>query len=176
MPRYNPLSFLDFEISDDASRALARVDLVDLPLNILTPEINEIGSIIEDIRANRVASSVVEPQREVSGLHALAESIYCFRQKRDEIFGGRVFADPRWDILLGLFIAGEQGKRMSVSSALMSALCPATTALRHLSFMVGSGLVRRINHKMDVRVVWVELSDEARGKVTVVLQSWFDDD
>lgn len=159
------------DMSDYGVGPLNKVDNVELPLNIVTAEIEELGLIMDRLRI-RARKSDDRLSGVPGGLLALAEAIYCFRRRRDDAFGRDMFSDPRWDMLLDLFIAGERNKRISVSSVCIGASCPATTALRHLSALVRTGLVQRKSDDADGRVVWVELSDDGRAKLVGVLRSW----
>ena len=94
-----------------------------------------------------------------------AQEAYITRRLRDEIFGGRLFADPSWDILLDLFIASHEGENVSVSSACIAASVPSTTALRHIAHLVDIGLVLRRPHPRDSRSTYLELSKEGAAKM-----------
>ena len=106
-----------------------------------------------------------------------------YRQARARYFDGELFADPAWDILLDLMAAKAENSQVSVSSLCIAASVPATTALRWISQMVASGLLRRVQDKEDRRRAFIELTDETvqamaryfaeidaeAGKVTVVV-------
>lgn len=148
------------------------VDRVALPLNLVTAEIEKIGRILDGLRATiDTAEPIVEPTSP-SALVKLARSMYRFRRVRDEEFGSSMFHDPRWDMLLDLFIASELGRRISTSSACIASSAPSTTALRHLSALVTHGLVRRVSNGHDARSTWVELTDEGHARVASVLSRW----
>lgn len=57
-----------------------------------------------------------EPACPPQNLLALTKFIIKFRRSRGLYFGTSLFADPAWDMLLDLFLAGEEGRRVSVSS------------------------------------------------------------
>ena len=147
------------------------IDQIELPLRLATADVEALGRILDRIRATRAKPALPSPDFSDS-LLALAESIYRFRRVRDEVFGEGSFSDPRWDMLLDLFISAEKGRRVSVSSACIGAAAPATTALRHLSALVKEGLVERRRHEADARVVNVELTAEGWEKVRRVLLAW----
>ncbi len=90
---------------------------------------------------------------------ALARKAYALRRKRDSLFGNPdLFGEPAWDILLDLFIAQGEGKRVSVSSACIGSAAPPTTGLRWLGVLAEQGLVVRENDPDDHRRVLVRLT------------------
>ncbi|MDT9598967.1 winged helix DNA-binding protein [Sphingosinicella rhizophila] len=103
------------------------------------------------------------------GIDVLREArrSYMSRRERDRIFGGRLFADPSWDILLDLFIAQHEGQNVSVSSACIAASVPSTTALRHIAHLVEIGLVVRRPHPRDSRSTFLELTEKGRTRMNL---------
>jgi hypothetical protein len=96
---------------------------------------------------------------------------YRARREREYIFGEGRFADPVWDILLDLFIARSEGRKVSVSSACIAAMVPPTTALRHIANMADDGLVERTRHPKDNRCSYLSLSDTAYSKMLLYFSS-----
>jgi hypothetical protein len=99
-------------------------------------------------------------------LMRLAREVYESRRMRERIFGSGLFADPSWDILLDLYIAQREDRRVTVSSACIAASAPTTTATRHISHLVQTGLVVRVPHPCDARSSYLELSTKAETKLT----------
>jgi DNA-binding MarR family transcriptional regulator len=88
------------------------------------------------------------------------------RRRRESLFetagfGNGMFGEPVWDMILDLYVARSQDKRISVSSLCIAAAVPSTTALRHISLMVQSGLATRQGDPDDARRVYIGLSDRA---------------
>jgi DNA-binding MarR family transcriptional regulator len=83
---------------------------------------------------------------------------YRLRRERDQLFPG-LFVDPAWDMLLDLGIAREQQRQISVSSLCIAAMCPPTTALRHLEALQKAGLICRSPDPCDKRRMFLTLSD-----------------
>ena len=79
---------------------------------------------------------------------------------RIHFFPDGLFSDPAWDMLLDLTHARLHGKQISVSSLCIAGRVPATTALRRIGDLVGSGLVTRIKDPRDGRRVFIELTAE----------------
>lgn len=85
----------------------------------------------------------------------------AMRRDRDNVFGGDLFGEPAWDMLLDLFIHQSQGKPVSVSSLCMGSAGPATTALRHIKILTDRGHLQRHPDPTDARRIWVSLSPAA---------------
>lgn len=96
----------------------------------------------------------------------LARSTYRERRRRAAVFQDQtLFGEPAWDILLDLFIAAKERKRLPVTSACIGAAVPATTALRWLTVLEDKGLIVRENDTADARRVFVRLSAEGYEKM-----------
>lgn len=91
------------------------------------------------------------------------------RRQRGRFLGHDLFADPAWDILLELYAAEAEGRKISVSGVCESAAVSATTGLRWLGKLERAGLVVRCSDPLDRRRSWVRLSPTA----VVALQHYF---
>lgn len=91
----------------------------------------------------------------------MARALYRERRLRSRYFSGSLFAEPTWDMLLDLFIADCERRRVSVKSVCIGANVPTTTALRHLRWLEEQGLVERLNHPRDARSIHVRLTAAA---------------
>jgi hypothetical protein len=94
-----------------------------------------------------------------------ARAIYRNRRARIRHFDDSLFAEPSWDILLDLFIADEEGRSVSVSSACIGAAAPYATALRHLGSMQRKGLVERSAHPHDRRCQQINITAAAASSM-----------
>ena len=103
---------------------------------------------------------------DTDGLLETAREVYDARRKRERIFGPGLFADPSWDILLDLYIAKREGRKVTISSACIAASAPTTTATRHISHLVQAGLVMRVPHPVDARSSYLQLSAAGERKLT----------
>lgn len=89
----------------------------------------------------------------------LARQTYDDRRRRNKIFrSDELFGEPAWDILLDLFIAAKERRRVSVTSACIGSAVPSTTALRWISILERQGLLTREADPGDARRVYVRLS------------------
>lgn len=92
----------------------------------------------------------------------IARQTYEDRRRRGKIFrSDDLFGEPAWDILLDLFIAAKERRRVSVTSACIGSAVPSTTALRWITILEKHALLAREADPGDARRVYVKLS--ARG-------------
>ncbi len=96
-----------------------------------------------------------------------ARRSYAGRRERERLFGGALFADPVWDILLYLFIAAGEGRHVSVSEVCSAASVPATTALRNIAHMTDRKLLIRCANPEDRRSSYLKLSAVALEKMAL---------
>lgn len=83
------------------------------------------------------------------------------RRLRDQVFGGGLFEDPAWDMLLDLFAAELERAQVSVSSLCIAASVAPTTALRWIARMTEAGLFVRQPDPFDRRRAFMALSHRA---------------
>lgn len=83
------------------------------------------------------------------------------RTRRATFFDEDLFADPAWDILLDLYQAELEQRRISVSSCCIAAKVPQTTALRWINRLLRQGMLERASDPLDGRRIFVALSDDA---------------
>lgn len=102
----------------------------------------------------------------------VARSAYRERRRRGEVFNDpTLFGEPAWDIMLDLFIAAKERKRLPVTSACIGAAVPVTTALRWLTVLEDKGLILRENDTADARRVFVRLSTDGYEKMIAYFSS-----
>jgi hypothetical protein len=95
----------------------------------------------------------------------LARHTYRRRRSRILFFEESLFGEPAWDLLLDLFIAAKERKRVPVTSACIGAAVPTTTALRWLALLEDRGLVVREADPTDARRIFVRLTAEAYARM-----------
>lgn len=91
----------------------------------------------------------------------LARRAYSDRRRRAKYFDASLFGEPAWDLLLDLFIAEKEGRRVSVTSACIGAAVPSTTALRWILVLENEDLVWRENDPKDARRAFLHLTAKA---------------
>jgi len=94
------------------------------------------------------------------------------RRARNELFGGELFADPAWDMLLDLYLSTIEGRGVCISDACIAAGIPSTTALRCLGRMEECGLVARRRDEADARRVYVELMPGTKAALDAWLEQF----
>lgn len=116
-------------------------------------------------------------------MHVLAgdcDSGECARRARSEIqarsararfFRASLFSDPAWDILLELFSAEQEGRRVSISAAGLTAQIPLTTVLRWINALEREGLVERAGDPTDARRTFLRLTESGLRSMTHYFQS-----
>lgn len=92
---------------------------------------------------------------------AVMRVVWALRRARSDIFPFDIFADPAWDLLIDLYLAKLESRRISVSSACIASCVPPTTALRWIANLVEKGLIVRKADPFDGRRIFVELSADA---------------
>ena len=88
------------------------------------------------------------------------------RRRRRSLFGGREVSDNAWDILLDLFVASFESRKVTVKRACVAADAPMTTAIRYIAFLESIGLIHRSKNPNDARSTFLELTDLGIGKLT----------
>lgn len=109
---------------------------------------------------------------------ALAIRIYRARRARARCFPDHadLFGEPAWDVLLDLYIAGERGEQVSVSSVGVAADVPSTTALRWIGMLTERGLIERSADGRDGRRKFLALTAAGKEGVELWLRLWLSDE
>lgn len=93
------------------------------------------------------------------------------RAARAQFFKASLFSDPAWDILLELFAAQQEGRRVSISAAGLTAEIPLTTALRWIAALEREELVERAGDPTDARRTFLKLTGTGLRAMTLYFQS-----
>jgi hypothetical protein len=81
---------------------------------------------------------------EAARLGDIARKALADRRRRSEIPGtSDLFGEPAWDILLDLFIAGCEGRRLSLAAVCSGPAAPESIALRWVAILEKRGMVVR---------------------------------
>lgn len=135
--------------------------------------IAQLKSLTERVAVTEgVIRDVVQlPSKAIDRIGA-AKLMYAARRDRDIFFDPELFGEPAWDILLDLYIAGVEGRQISVSSSAMGARAALTTGLRWIAALVERGLAVRTHNVLDQRVTYVALSDSGRVAIEAFLDRY----
>jgi hypothetical protein len=95
----------------------------------------------------------------------LARELILERRTREAVLPKELLGDAAWDMLLDLFVASEERKRIFVSSLCIASFVPPTTALRWIGVLVERKLVERSFDKDDRRRSYVSLTPDAQNRL-----------
>lgn len=90
----------------------------------------------------------------------IAREIYAERRRRHKFLPADLFGEPTWDILIDLYIAYREDRRVPTTSSCIGAHVPPTTALRWLRILESRDLVEREDDGRDGRRTFVRLSPQ----------------
>lgn len=100
------------------------------------------------------------------GLLVGVKSVIAARKLRAKHFAGDLFADPAWDLLLEIFEAHLEQRRISTSALFHAGGIPQSTNFRWLAKLEADGLIERSVDPLDARRTWVTLSSSAQAGMT----------
>lgn len=104
-------------------------------------------------------------------LQLTAQRILARRRLRVDYFGGEMFGEPGFDLLLDLFVQEASGRQTYTSSAAVASGAPLTTALRQIGLLVDKGLVCRAPDPADRRRVLLKLTAEGAETMQTFLSA-----
>ena len=140
-----------------------------IPMQLSRAELEHLAAFaIENTREKHGLSRRAVPPKELAEL--AREEIRAVDRKA-EILGPKLFADPAWRIMLDLLIQRVGRKETSVSSACIASGGPSTSALRYLQAMIELGLIERTEDPQDRRRVFVALTEKGYAAVKRLLLS-----
>jgi hypothetical protein len=136
--------------ADDPEREIARIE-------------RDLAMLKRQVLARRDAATV-------GARASWVRSILKARRAREELIGKDLFADPAWDMLLDLYAAALEQRKVSTTELCIASAVPATTALRWIEKLVQMKFVTRKEDHLDARRIWVSLSSGARH----MMEAYFD--
>jgi DNA-binding MarR family transcriptional regulator len=134
----------------DAAKSISR------QTEILREQLGTAIRIVDELVETPVARLPDQPVSENE-----VRALLRMRRNRDRFFGGDLFADPAWDILLELYAATLGQFRVSVGSLCVAAAVPPTTALRWINHLEVKGMIVRRSDPTDGRRQFLMLSNQA---------------
>lgn len=113
----------------------------------------------------------IMPSTTTPEMLSVAKRMYAVARTRERVFGtaASLFGDPAWFMLLDLFIAGEGGRRVSVSSACLAAYTPATSGIRCVVALEDRGLIYRTIDPKDRRCSFLQLTGQGTALMRHIL-------
>ncbi len=132
-------------------------------------ELDSIQKQLDDLR-DRLLAHPNDDAVNAATLGELAREILRSRKRRAAVFGqADLFAEPAWDILLGLYVAAEAQQRLTVSAVCEVSGVPQTTAIRWLEKLERDGWASRHPDPLDRRRFWIQLTERASSSVRTYL-------
>lgn len=145
--------------------------VLDLPVRLTDAEFAKLSAAAAGIEQApaKPASPFHGPGARVATALERAMRYIDLRKRRELEFGADIFGEPAWDILLDLFIQRVDGRRTSATSASIASRSPTTTALRYIAILEKKGLLTKRVAEHDLRVHYVELSDDGYRRMLELL-------
>lgn len=137
--------------------------------SIATHIAQQLTQIADQISAMGSPDQLAERRQTNINLGDTAKKLYRARRSRGKLFEESLFGEPAWDIMLDLFINGERGIAISISSACQAAAVPTSTALRCVKLLLEKGILDRRKDCDDGRRSFLVLSDEAHARMSQLL-------
>lgn len=127
--------------------------------------VRRLGSVLDLLRGEKAGAipdcGALTSAPATQLITATAKAMYRARRRRQRHFAllERDFGEPVWDVMLDLFIAAREKRRVSVSSACIAADVPPTTALRWIQHLEEQAIVVREPDPSDRRRAYLQLSE-----------------
>jgi DNA-binding MarR family transcriptional regulator len=127
----------------------------------------EIARIDEELYAIKrsLCASSSNPAGERAVALTQVRALIAARRLRETMISRELFADAAWDILLELYSAWLEQRRVSTSELCVASAVPATTALRWIDKLESLSLLKRTDDPLDGRRIWVELSADGEARM-----------
>lgn len=131
-------------------------------------------------KAKAVAKpALVEPVTPVMTIDAvtaarhltIAREVYAERRRRHRFLPADLFGEPTWDILIDLYVAYREDRRVPTTSSCIGAHVPPTTALRWLRILESRSLVEREDDGRDGRRTFVRLTPQGLAAMDATFAS-----
>lgn len=106
----------------------------------------------------------------------LARQLQHMRAKAAKLFPRDVFRDSAWDMVIELFIAGQQNRAVCVKELIFVSGETSTSALRRIDRLEAAGLLHRSHDPDDHRRMAVKLTSKGDEAMCAMLYSLFPDD
>lgn len=125
--------------------------------------------------------SLVEPVTPVMAIDpataarhlTIAREVYAERRRRHRFLPADLFGEPTWDILIDLYVAYREERRVPTTSSCIGAHVPPTTALRWLRILESRGLVEREDDGRDGRRTFVRLTPQGLAAMDATFASMY---
>lgn len=125
----------------------------------------ELARALNDLAISTDPSA--DHQKEPGKVELLREAKHQFKAQlqREAHFDGLPFHETGWEILLELYIAHAECRRLNVTAIGLESHIPNATLVRWITLLEQRNLVSRQPDELDRRRVWIALTVLAREKL-----------
>lgn len=127
--------------------------------------LHEKGPAATDSRVVEIGTPVI-PEHYV----IFARRIKAARAARTNFFHSDLFAEPAWDMMLALYIAEGESRRLKVSDVCNESGVPNTTALRWLDRLFDLHMARKRRCMRDGRIYFIEMHPDTTRKLNAYFE------
>lgn len=103
----------------------------------------------------------------------MARQTQAMRATVAAFFPRDIFRDSAWDMMLEMFVAGEEGRALCVKQVILVSGETSTSALRRIDRLEAAGLMARRVDPMDHRRVSLTLTVKGHDAMAAMLRSLF---
>jgi hypothetical protein len=103
-----------------------------------------------------------------------ARNVLRARASIERVLPPGLFRDSAWDLMLTLFIKGEEGESLFVKQLIVSTTASPTASMRRIAQLEEADLLERLPDALDQRRVTVRLTDRGRMAMTMMIEQIFD--
>lgn len=138
----------------------------------MCPQLRRLAQIVEEGFASQqpARKPYVTPKLHYGGV-APVELVANLRARRNALFGADLFGEPGWDMLLELYRARIENRRLSIKSLAIASGAPATTAGRYISMLIDGGLAERMDDPSDGRRALIGITRQGFAKMDELLMA-----
>jgi len=121
-----------------------------------------------------LAQSAECPAIAARQLVEVAKQLLQARQKIGDLVPKGLFKDSAWDMMLEMFIGGEEGDTLYVKQLMIASGETTASAMRRIDRLEGARFMERIPDPLDQRRVIVRLTERGRAAMIAMLQHVFE--
>ena len=132
-----------------------------------------VNSDRQDSPSENVTSLLrAKPTPAVSLTEDHIHSLIAMRRARSSIFGGDLFSDPAWDILLELYAAKLGHRKTSLEDLARSSGTPLSTTGRWVAALDGHGLAQQVRDPTKGACTRICLTAEGVSRMERLANQW----
>lgn len=147
----------------------SRFDEIEYELASLDIAEADRAEIMREVRVKAAQSVADRERRDLAINVALARKIHRSRLRANDLIGARILCDPKFEMLLEMFVNHHEGRKLCIGDLCLSANVPQTTGLRHMEKLEAHGFLKRFADPLDGRRWWVEPTPRALDGISAVL-------